>query len=123
VGYNRFRSYAAESAVDSYLIVKPGTTDMSVVPAAAATDLLMGTADEVATPVGGMVDVATGDIAYVKLGGAVTRGQPITANASGLGVVAAPAAGINNRIIGFAEVSGVAGDVITYRVSPGVIQG
>lgn len=121
--YARFRSHLAESAVAKCLIVKPGSTDMSVVPATAATDLLIGTADETNTAVGDMVDVAIGDIAYVLLGGTVTRGQPITSNASGQGVVAAPAAGVNNRIIGFAEVSGVSGDVITYRVAPGVIQG
>ncbi|MBN8486379.1 MAG: DUF2190 domain-containing protein [Burkholderiales bacterium] len=121
--YSRFRSYVAESAVDAFLIVKPGTADRAVVPATAATDLLVGTSDETATALGGDVDVAVGDIAYVKLGGTVARGQPITANASSLGVVAAPATGTNNRIIGFAEVSGVSGDVITYRVAPGVIQG
>lgn len=121
--YSRYRSYTAEAAVGKNLICKPGTTDMSVVPATAATDLLVGTSDDTVTNLGDMVDVSVGDIAHVLLGGTVARGQPITANASAQGVLAAPGAGSNVRIIGFAEVSGVSGDVISYRVSPSYMQG
>ena len=119
----RFRSYMAQAAIDPFLIVKPGTLDGTVTLATAATDLLMGTSDALAKAVGESVDVATGDVHEVRLGGTVTRGQPLTANAAGKAVVAAPAAGANVRIIGFADQSGVADDVIVYIREPGYMQG
>ena len=118
-----FKSLAAQSAVAAFLILKPGTADMTVVPAAAATDLLIGTADSLDKAADEMVDLDLRPIAEVKLGGSVTRGQPITSNAAGKGVAAAPAAGSNVRIIGFAAKSGVADDVIPYFRAPGVMQG
>lgn len=119
----RYRSYTAETAVGKYLIVKPGTADMNVVPATGPTDLLIGTADGTDTVIGDMVDMGNGDLHHVLLGGTVTRGQPLTSDANGKAVAAAPAAGVNNRIIGYAELSGVANDVITYHRSLATIQG
>lgn len=118
-----FKSFIAQAAVAANLILKPGTADMTVVPAAAATDLLLGTADSLDKDTGELVDMDLRPIAEVKLGGSVTRGQPITANAAGRGVAAAPAAGANVRIIGHALKSGVDGDVIPYLRAPGVMQG
>lgn len=118
-----FRGYTAQAAVGAYLIVKPGAADQTCVVAAAATDLLIGTSDSLAKSTGEVVDVACGELGEVLLGGTVTRGQPLTSNASGQAVVAAPAAGSNVRIIGFADYSGVAGDVIPYLRSLGVMQG
>ena len=118
-----FKSQLAQAAVAAFLIVRPGTANDTVVPAAAATDLLLGTADGLDKATGEMVDLDLRPVAEVRLGGSVTRGQPITSNAAGKGVVAAPAAGANVRIIGFALKSGVAEDVITYLRAPGVMQG
>lgn len=119
----RFRSYTAQAAIDPFLIVKPGTADGTVTLATAPADLLIGTSDALAKAVGESVDVGTGDLHEVRLGGAVTRGQPLTTNAASKAVTAAPAAGANVRIIGFADQSGVADDVITYIRSPGYMQG
>lgn len=118
-----FKSQVAQAAVAAFLIVRPGTADNTVVPAAAATDLIIGTADGLDKAVGEIVDLDLRPIAEVRLGGNVTRGQPITSNAAGKGVVAAPAAGANVRIIGFAMRSGAAEDVIPYLRAPGVMQG
>ena len=118
-----FKSLVAQSAVAAFLIIKPGTADMTVVPAAAATDLLLGTADSLNKDTGEMVDLDLRPIAEVKLGGSITRGQPITSNAAGKGVVAAPAAGSNVRISGLAAKNGSADDVIPYFRAPGVMQG
>lgn len=118
-----FKSLVAQAAVAAYLIVKPGTADMTAVVATAATDLLLGTADSLDKDSGEMVDLDLRPIAEVKLGGAITRGQPITANAAGKGVVAAPAAGANVRVIGFAAKSGAAEEVIPYFRAPGYMQG
>lgn len=115
--------YKAEAAVGAFLIIKPGATDNSCVPAAAAGDDLIGTADALAKDIGEIVDVPSAGIGEVLLGGAVTRGKPITSDAAAKGVQAAPAAGANVRIIGFAAESGVAGDVIRYHIGLGVMQG
>ncbi len=62
-------------------------------------------------------------VARVKLGGTVNAGDPITSNASGLGVTAAPAAGVNAYILGIALEAGVSGDLIDVLIAPGRIQG
>lgn len=64
-----------------------------------------------------------GNIEDVVFGGNVTRGQPLTADAQGRAVAAAPAAGANVYCIGFAEVSGVVGDIGTVIISPFIMQG
>ena len=43
--------------------------------------------------------------------------------ANGQGVTAAPAAGVNNRVIGIAIVSGVSGDIIPVLLSVSTLQG
>lgn len=118
-----YRSYNAEAAVAPFIICKPGANDMSVVPATAATDFLLGTSDSLTKAINEMVDLNVDDVAEVVLGATVARGAPLTSNASGQAITAAPTAGANVRIIGFAEVSGVSGDVITYHRSPGFMQG
>ena len=118
-----FKSLIAQAAVSGFLIVKPGTADFTAVPATAATDLLLGSADSLDKATGELVDLDLRPLAEVKLGAAVTRGQPLTANAAAKAIAAAPAAGSNVRIIGFAMENGAADDVITYLRSPGVMQG
>jgi hypothetical protein len=70
------------------------------------------------------VEIVTHGIAWVEAGAAIAVGLPVTSDASGRGVAAAPAAGTNNRIIGFAlEAAVAAGDQIRVLLSPGQIQG
>lgn len=118
-----FKSLKASGAVSAFLIAKLGALDGTVAVASAATDLLIGTSDSLDKADGEMVDLDLRPIAEVKLGGAVTRGQPLTSDASAKAVAAAPAAGSNVRIIGFALKSGAANDVIPYLRAPGVVQG
>lgn len=114
----------AEGAITKCRIVKFGANDGGYLQAAAAADFLVGVYSE-------SFDVASGErlgvtkqgIADVEFGGVVTRGAPLTSDANGKAVVAAPAAGANVRIIGFAEVSGVAGDIGQVWVEPGLMQG
>lgn len=117
------RNYTAGAAISPFRIVKPGANDGEVLPAAAATDLLMGVCESVGPAIGERCDVVKIGIADVEYGGAVTRGQPLTADASGRAIAAAPAAGANVRVIGFAEVSGVLGDIGSVLLSPCVMQG
>ena len=119
----KFKQYIAESAVGANLIIKPGSTDDFVAQGAAATDLLMGVSGNIPAAAGERIDIAKEGILDIVFGGTVTRGQPITSDASGRAVAAAPAAGSNVRIVGFAEVSGVLGDIGGVFLSLGIMQG
>lgn len=107
----------------AFTIGKFGPDDDTMSLAAAATDMLSGVFQHVTANPGDEVRVMLDGITKIKLGGTVTRGQPLTSDATGQGVVAAPAAGTNVRIIGIAMASGVSGDVITMLISPSVMQG
>lgn len=117
-----FKGFTAQAAIGDRRIVKFGSADHQIVLATGPTDLLIGVTD-LAGDVGDAVDVALGEFHEVVLGGTVTRGQELTSDANGAAVAAAPAAGANAYTIGFALVSGVAGDIITYFGRRGVIQG
>lgn len=111
--------YNAGAAIPAYRIVKPGVDDDTVVVGAAATDLLIGVSEYFDVAIGQRLDVFMGDVFKVKLGaGGIVRGQPITSDATGQGVLAATA---GNRYIGFALASGVVGDVVIGLFAPGVL--
>ncbi|KLN54722.1 DUF2190 family protein [Variovorax paradoxus] len=113
-----FRGRVAEAAIAAHLILKGGVGAMSCVVAAAATDKLLGTSDELDHVTGEMVDMSVSPIASVRLGGTVVAGDPLTSDANGKAIATTTT---GNRIIGFAEVGGVLNDVITYLRAPGVI--
>lgn len=117
------KTYVAGGAITKRRIVKWGAADHTVVAAAAATDALIGVACDLDAASGERVDVTLGGIAEVEFGGNVTRGAPLTADSAGKAVAAAPAAGVNNTIIGIAMVSGASGDIGTVLLSPGSVQG
>lgn len=114
----RHESYVGEAAVAANLIVKYGSADGACALATAATDALIGAAEALDKATGEMVDVNVGDIGNVRLGGTVTRGAALTANGSSKAIATTTT---GNRVIGFAEQSGVVDDVIRYRVAPGVL--
>ena len=116
------RAYTAGAAVRKNRLVK-FSADYTVIEATANTDLIIGVSDNVDVSSGDRVDVFKDGVIPVVLGATVTRGQPITSDANGAGVAAAPAAGVNNRIVGFAEISGVAGDIVDVTLSLGTVQG
>lgn len=117
-------NYVADTAVPINRLVKFGTGDRNVALATAATDFVIGAVNETAIAIGERCDVVRMGIAWVECGAAVPRGSPITTDGVGRAVVAAPAAGVNNRIVGFADESGTAaGDVIRFMIEPGLIQG
>lgn len=122
------KSFKASAAISPNTVVKFGAADDTVSPAIAATDLLLGVANELgatATDVtnGSLMDVTLQGIAELKIGAAVTRGQKLTVNASGQGIPAAPAAGVNNYLIGIAMKSGATNDIIPVLLHQGVLQG
>lgn len=116
-------TFDAGAAITKRRIVKPGAADLAVVQGAAATDFLIGVSTDVDSDSGDHVDVILSGVAEVEYGGNVTRGALLTSDADGKAVVAAPAAGANNRVIGIAVISGVSGDIGSVLISPHQIQG
>ena len=113
------KGYVAATAVPKRTLVKFGATDGTVVPAAAATDLIIGMSGDDAAAVGERCDVfMVGGIGEVVAGGTVGAGALVTSNASGAGISTTTA---GNRYVGIAEVSGVAGDIISVIIAPGLI--
>jgi hypothetical protein len=118
------KPYTAGGTVNPRRIVKFGSADGVVVQATGVADLLVGVSADLGSASGERQDVfMAGNIVEVDCGGTIARGAPVTSDANGKAVAAAPAAGVNNNCIGFAEVSGVSGDVITVIVQPFAMQG
>jgi len=117
------KNYNAGGAVTQRRFVKFGADDKTVVLAAAATDLIIGASTDIDTALGEPTDVQMDGIAILKAGGAITRGNEVTSDATGQAVAAAPGAGANNRIGGIALASAANGDLIPVLLSPGVKQG
>ncbi len=116
------KSLLAGAAVSPYRIVKQ-SDDNTVIQGAAVSDALCGISNNLGGESGKRIDVVMAGIYEVEYGATVTLGAPLTSDATGRAVVAAPAAGANNRIIGFALQAGVVGDIGTAQISPGSIQG
>ena len=118
------KNFYAQAALTKYRIVMFGTTgDDYVTPAAAVSDKLLGVTTDVDTVINTRGDVVVEGITDVEYGGTVTRGDKLTTDSSGRAVTAAPAAGVNNNIIGIAMVSGVVTDVGAVKISQGIVQG
>ena len=113
-----YKNFEAEGEIGPYVIVTHGTADYAVKAATGATVALVGTTDELGKLSNGRVDVCTGGIPEVALGGTVAAGDPLTRDASGKAVKATAA---GNRILGFALVSGASGDIIPYQYSLGTL--
>ena len=117
------KTYDASGAIAAYTVVKFTSTDFQVASASAVSDKLAGITTEIAAADTERVDVIHDGIAYASCGGTVAQGDPLTVNASGQVVTAAPATGVNNQCIGRARQSGAAGDVIEVLVDLFVLQG
>ena len=117
------KNYTSDAAVSARRIVKAGSADGYVAQAAAATDYLMGVSELGCTAAGDRLDIVKSGLAPVEYGGTVTRGQPLTADGNGKAVAAAPSAGSNARLIGFAEISGVSGDIGLVDIHLSLMQG
>lgn len=122
------KKFKAGATIAKNRIVKFGADDNHVIQGAAATDSLIGIVDfpgplSDTCLVEESVDVVLNGVAEIKLGGTVVRGGLLTSDATGQGVAAAPATGVNNRVIGIAMASGVVGDIIGVMLNPANFQG
>lgn len=117
------KTLIAGAAVSKNRILKFGAADDTAIHGAASTDLLIGVSDNLGASSGEPFDVIIDGIALVEYGGNVTRGDLLTSDSVGRAIAAAPAAGVNARVIGVAMLSGVSGDIGSVRIAPGRIQG
>jgi putative effector of murein hydrolase len=118
------RSFIAGGAIVGNTIVKFSSDDNTVIPASAATDLCLGVADAIGqVTTGARIDVVMDGIYEIVAGGTITRGSKVTSDASGYAVAAAPAAGVNNQVIGIALKSAVSGDIFPVLIEQSVMQG
>ena len=118
------KSFAAGAATSPFRIVKFGADDRHVIQATAATDGLLGVTNELpANAAEQLADVILQGIAEVELGGTVALTDKVTADSVGRGVAAAPATGVNNRVIGLPLIAGVSGDIIPVLLAQSVLQG
>ena len=126
------KSYTAAAAVTVRRIVKFDATspNPNVQHAVAASDASVGVSNMSgegggsSTALGGRVDVVLSGVCEVEAGAAFSAGALLTADASGRGIVAAPGAGTNNRIVGIAlQPAGAAGDIVQVNVNPMSFQG
>lgn len=107
----------AGAAILPFRIVKHGAADAFAIQSVAGTDASFGVSDSLgAAAANDPVDIIRGGIAEVVYGGTVTRGDPLTSDSQGRAIKAAT----GNRIVGFAEVSGVVGDRGSVFIAPGV---
>lgn len=118
-------SYKAAAAIEAGRIVKFAAADNEVQKSAAATDISLGVAanENFDVASGETVDVVVGGVCRVKAGGTITRGALLVSDANGKAVVAAPAAGTNNQIIGRALAAAVLDDLVDVLVIPVSTQG
>ena len=119
------KTYTTGAAVLRRRIIKPGASDGLVVQGAAATDDIFGVSDMSADCVqGDRIDVRLTGVVEIDVGGAIGPGKPITSDAQGRAVQAAPAAGSNVRIIGInGPVTYALGDVGDVFLAQGLMQG
>ena len=118
-----FKAYVAGGAINPYRIVRITNAD-TVEQAAAVLNTLIGVNTDLPIVAGERVEVMMQGIAWVEAGAAIAVGVPVTSDSVGRGIAAAPAAGANQRIIGFAlEAAVAAGDQIRVLLSPGQVQG
>ena len=117
------KPFTADAAIPARTLVAIGAADGSVKPATASTDAIIGVSTDVTCAKGDTCDVIMGGTAFLRLGGNVARGNLITADAASKGIAAAPAVGVNARVIGTAIYSGGAGDIGSVTIVPAMIQG
>lgn len=131
------KNFESDGAISPYRIVAHGSSDGNVAQGAADTDALCGVTGQVGTDAAGeRVDANMAGVAFVEYGGNVTRGDPLTTDASGRAITATAhthtentasaytqnattSSAANVRIIGYAVVSGVLGDIGSVQITPG----
>ena len=112
------KTFQAPTAIDGYLLVKPGAADGQAAAGSASTDTLMGVTTQIGTQDNGSCDVIMAGPTEVRAGAAVSRGTWVTADSSGRAVPVGSSAGCT---AGFALTSAAeADDIFSIFLAPGI---
>jgi hypothetical protein len=132
------KNFVAEAVIPAFRIVKQGAVDGQVLSGAAATDFIFGVTGTLgADAANDRIDVTVVGIAEIEAGGVINRGDPVTTDALGMAIAATRHTHVENtaaayvqnattavasaeRIIGFAMVDAIAGDVADVLLAPGL---
>jgi hypothetical protein len=118
-----FKNFTAGAAIAAFRLVKFSAAE-TVIQAAAVGDFIIGATQDVAPANGERAEILMQGIAWVEAGAAFALGALLTSDSVGRAIVAAPAAGTNNRIAGFAlDAAVAAGDQVRVLLSPCSFQG
>ncbi len=118
------KEMAASGTINQYTLVVAGADDNTCAPAVDSTKHIIGVAQFAPSTDQPQIRIRMSAISWVAVGaGGVTRGDPITSDANGNGVKAAPAAGTNANIVGYAMASGVQGQLVPVHILQQMIQG
>ena len=112
----------AAAAIDPHLLLKLSTSADFSVEEAGDNEEIVGAVGEYAVALGDQSPVIIGGVAQIKLGGTVTRGGQVKADASGQAVAVATTGTTNQNSAGKALKSGVIGDIVPILIQPQVIR-
>ncbi|WP_288994756.1 capsid cement protein [uncultured Gemmobacter sp.] len=117
------RAFEASAAIAGRRIVafSDAAASSKIAQAATATAPALGVSEAMGAEAGGMCDVVLAGMAAVDLGGTVTAGAPLMADAEGKAIAASAAAATTRRVVGFAIQPGVAGDIIDIWLAPSLL--
>lgn len=115
------KNYTAGAAIAACRFVKHGAADGAAIQSTDASVPVLGISEQLATPSGDQADVIKLGLAYLELGGSVTRGNILIPDANGKGIAATIVAGTEQHAGAIAEVSGDAGDTIPVQVIAGQV--
>ena len=90
--------------------------------AAANTDAIIGVFPALATAIGDIAEVTVAGQEFIELGGTVTAGAPLTSDATGRAILAAPVVSTTVRVGAIALELGVIGDRIKCLVVPSLLR-
>lgn len=117
------RAFEASAAIAGRRIVvfSDAAASSKIAQAAAATTPALGVSEAMGADAGGMCDVVMAGMAPVELGGTVTAGAPLMADADGKAIAATALAATTRRVIGIALQPGVSGDIIDAWLAPSLL--
>jgi hypothetical protein len=111
-------NYNAEGNCGRFLIAKFGTGDKTAKVAIAVTDKIIGVFSDIDCNDKEPCDVHRDGVRRVIYGAVVTKGDRLTANAAGRGI---PTVTQGDSYVGMAEITGMAGDIGSVAIAPGVV--
>lgn len=117
------KSFEASAAIAGYRILAFSDTAASskIAQSSSATLPAIGISGPLGAALGEMCDTILDGVAELDLGGTVTAGAPLMADADGKGIAATASAGATRRVACFALQPGVSGDRIQVRVAPSLL--